>query len=115
MKTLNTLIAIVILTIASNSSFAQKGETATASLKISPIQIANGIVVLKFANQPVGNYNVQIADENGTVLMSQNVNYDATKTSETVKFGKTLAGGTYTVNIVKPDNTKKSETVMLLM
>jgi len=121
MKTLKTTIAILVLTIVSTATFAQNGlknakpEEIRTSLKISPMQMADGIVVLKFANQPQGNYTVNIADANGTVLMTQSINYDATAPIETVKFGKTLAGGTYTVEVVKPDNTKKTETVMLLM
>jgi hypothetical protein len=135
MKTLNTLIAIVVLTIVSNTTFGQNAyynaknilesdvathkcantEVTATSLKVCPMQLAEGVVVLKFANQPEGSYTVQVADENGTVLMTKAINHTSTSASETVKFGKTLAGGTYTVNVVKPDNTTKSETVMLLM
>ncbi len=141
MKTLKTTIAILVLTIAANATFAQnsyynaknilESEIAThkcanteaststlatvAAIKVCPMQIAEGVVVLKLANQPEGNYTVQIIDENGTVLMTTKVNHDMHSASETVKFGKTLAGGTYTVEVVRPDNSKKSETVMLLM
>ena len=135
MKALKTTIAILVLTIVSNVTFAQnsynnakgllessvathtcaKTETVGASLKVCPMQLAEGVVVLKFANQPEGNYTINIADENGNVLMTQAISHNATAAKETVKFGKTLAGGTYTVEVVKPDNTKKTETVMLLM
>ena len=121
MKTLKTTIAILVLTIVSNATFAQNGvknakpEEVRTSLKISPMQLAEGVVVLKFANQPEGNYTINIADANGTVLMTQAISHNADAAKETVKFGKTLAGGTYTVEVVKPDNTKKTETVMLLM
>ncbi|MGG9971902.1 hypothetical protein ACQ33O_08935 [Ferruginibacter sp. SUN002] len=134
MKALKTTIAILVLTIAANASFAQnsvgniknvfenkvgvhncaKTQFATAaSLEVCPMQMAEGIVVLKLTNQPLGKYSVSIKDENGVVVMTQNVNYDATATAQTVKFGKALAGGTYTIDVVRPDNTRKSETVLL--
>ncbi|MES2431019.1 MAG: hypothetical protein V4556_08780 [Bacteroidota bacterium] len=134
MKTLKATIAILVLTIVSNATIAQNHNhyenvlnsdlaihkcnhkaTAAASIKVCPMQLAEGVVVLTLANQPQGNYTVQIADENGVVLMKQNINHDAAAATETVKFGKTLAGGVYTVNVVTPNNTTKSETVMLLM
>ena len=132
MKALNTTIAILVLAIASNASFAQDGYynaanvlesnvakhtcaktvATAAALKVCPMQLAEGIVVLKLTNQPEGNYTVKIADENGNVLMTQVINHgDAA--AETVKFGKSLAGGTYTVEVVRPDNTVKTETVLL--
>ncbi|MES2430957.1 MAG: hypothetical protein V4556_08470 [Bacteroidota bacterium] len=135
MKTLKATIAILVLTIVSNVTFGQDNHidvknilesdlaihkcnhnhSAVAALKVCPMQIAEGIVVLKLNNQPQGNYTVQIVDENGVVLMAQAVNHNTASTSETVKFGKTLAGGTYTVNVVAPDNNTTSETVMLFM
>ena len=132
MKTLKTTIAILVLAITSNASFAQNAvynaknvlesnvakhtctkEVATAAaLKVCPMQLAEGIVVLKLTNQPEGNYTVKIADENGTVIMTQVINH-ADAAAETVNFGKSLAGGTYTVEVVRPDNTVKTETILL--
>ncbi|MGG9971903.1 hypothetical protein ACQ33O_08940 [Ferruginibacter sp. SUN002] len=128
MKALKTTIAILVLTIATNASFAQidtrdfptthtcpKSKTKQASIKVCPLQIANGIVVVKMNNQPQGEYTVQIADENGNVLMTKAVNHNVTAASETVNFGKNLTGGTYTIEVVTPNKAKQSETVMLLM
>ncbi len=136
MKTLNSAIAILVLMIVSNVSFGQDAyynvknilesdmakhtcatvaPTTVSSLKICPMQIAEGTIVLKMVNQPEGNYTVQVINEEGAVVFANAVNHTSGLNAETVNFGKTLNGGTYTIQVTKPDNSQTSETVMLLM
>ncbi|UEG49561.1 hypothetical protein LK994_13045 [Ferruginibacter lapsinanis] len=136
MKTLNSAIAILIMMIVSNTSFGQDAYynaksilesdmakhkcatvavTTVSSLKICPMQIAEGMIVLKMVNQPEGNYSVQVINEEGNVVFANDVKHTADLTAQTVNFGKTLNGGTYTIQVTKPDHSQTTETVMLLM
>ena len=126
MKTSTLIIATIALLSISSASFAQtsfltlnvaNNEVAnvTPSIRFNPLGIANGVVKVKMFNQPTGTYTLQVMDANGTVLSVKEINHTNGSTTEVADFARTFAGGTYQLQVISPNNTKTSQTIMLLI
>src|SRR5438067_1327183 len=114
MRTLTTTIAITFFLIVNNCSGQSadnnfsginsiqqevsfrnhetnyEGNKTASSVKVSPMQIAEGIITVKLFNQPKGTYTVRLLDEAGVVLSNKDIDHMAGTSSEIVQFGKTL-------------------------
>jgi len=124
MKLFTLIFTAALLLTVSNVSFGQatsnifetnQAVSIKGSIKFNPLGIADGVVKIKMQNEPAGVYNVLVMDANGTVLETKTINHSDNTATEVADFGRKFAGGTYSLQVISPDNTKTAQTIMLLM
>jgi hypothetical protein len=116
-------LAISTVSVAQTSFISIKNMEANqvspamvvGSISFNPIGIANGVVKVKMFNEPTGVYILQVKDADGKVAGVKEIQHTVGTTLEMIDFKKSFEGGTYKLEITSPDNTKTSQTIMLLI
>lgn len=80
--------------------------TTKKAITIYPNPVQNGIVSLLFENQSGGMYTIRILNKSGQVILVQQVHHLAGTTLERIALRKFISQGLYSLEILKPDDTK---------
>jgi subtilisin-like proprotein convertase family protein len=89
----------------------QMGNIA-ADISVYPNPVVNGIINLKFTNQPAGRYNIRLLNSLGQLIAGKQVERSDGNGSENLKWDYNLAHGIYQIEITKPNGDVKVIKVM---
>lgn len=87
--------------------------TVKAGFVISPNPVENGIVNLQFNTQQAGKYSVRIVSTEGKTLQVRTLTHAGGSSMQNINLPATMARGTYTVEIIAPDNSKSVQTLFV--
>jgi hypothetical protein len=79
---------------------------------VYPNPVVNGIINLKFTNQPAGRYNIGLLNSLGQLIAVKQVERSDGNGSENLKWDYNLAHGIYQLEITKPNGEVKVIKVM---
>jgi hypothetical protein len=77
-----------------------------SGINIYPNPVGNNQFTLQFGKVTIGNYNIELTDVMGRVVMQRNVNVQAEDQVETISLNPSMARGVYLVKII--DQERKS-------
>ena len=83
-----------------------------AGISIYPNPITNGIINLRFTNQPAGKYGLRLLNPLGQIIISRQIERAEGNNYETLKWDYNLAHGVYQLEITKPNGEVKLIKVM---
>jgi hypothetical protein len=89
----------------------QMGNIA-AEISVYPNPVVNGIINLKFTNQPAGRYNIRLLNSLGQLIAGKQVERSDGNGPENLKWDYNLAHGIYQLEITKPNGEVKVIKVM---
>jgi hypothetical protein len=96
--------------------FAKAKAPAAATKQaytIAPNPIENGMMNLKLDNQPAGKYAVRILGTGGNATTVKTIVHAGGSASQTISLPAAMAAGTYTVEIVAPNKTRSTQTILV--
>jgi hypothetical protein len=79
-------------------------ENNLHDIVIYPNPVTNDVVSLQFNNMPAGNYQVNLVNNLGQVLLVKQITHASQNSTETFELNSNVAKGIYNLNVVKPDN-----------
>ena len=85
----------------------------TAGFAVSPNPVENGRMNLQLKNQEAGKYSVRIMSNTGETVMLRTINHAGGNGSQLITLPEAMAGGTYNVEIVSPNNTKTVQALLV--
>ena len=80
---------------------------------ISPNPVENGIVNLQFNALQAGKYSVRLVSTEGKTIQVRTVTHAGGSSVQNINLPATMATGTYTVEIIAPDNSKSIQTLFV--
>jgi hypothetical protein len=80
---------------------------------IAPNPVENGIMNLQFKNQAAGRYSVRIVAAGGQSVSKSTITHAGGNATQTVTLPAVMGRGTYTVEIVAPDKSRTTRTLMV--
>lgn len=84
-----------------------------AGFLISPNPVENSIVNLQFNAQQAGKYNIRIVSAEGKTVQFNSLTHPGGSSVQNINLTATIARGTYTVEIIAPDNKKTVQTLFV--
>lgn len=84
-----------------------------AGFVISPNPVENGIVNLQFNALQAGQYSVRIVSTEGKTIQVRTVTHAGGSSVQNISLPGYMARGTYTVEIIAPDNSKTVQTLFV--
>ena len=60
-----------------------------------------------------GVYQLRLISITGQVVYTQNIAHNGGSATQTIRLGSAFAGGTYQLEIMKPDNTKTTRALVI--
>ena len=73
-------------------------------ISVYPNPVANGLVKVSFADQPIGKYSVELIDITGKLIQSKEINVRGNMHIEEVRIPKSVSGGNYLLKITGANN-----------
>ena len=89
-------------------------DGSAASASIYPNPITGKAITLQLKYLPAGRYIVKVINRFGQVLAATNMEHAGGSASQKILMSNGLAAGIYTVEIISPDKTKRTISVMVL-
>ncbi len=89
-------------------------EGIAAGTSIYPNPITGKAVTLQLKYMPAGRYAVKVINSFGQVLALTNIEHGGGSASQKILTGNGLAAGIYTIEVTRPDKTKRSINVVVL-
>ena len=80
---------------------------------ISPNPVEGGIVNLQFTNQAEGRYTVRLLGTNGQSVFTRVATHAGGNSTQVLNLPSTIASGTYQVEIIAPDKTRTTQTLLV--
>ena len=80
---------------------------------IAPNPIENGVMNVVFKNQAAGKYSVRLVAAGGQSVMIKTIIHAGGNANQSITLPATMGRGTYTVEIVAPDKSRSTQTVLV--
>jgi hypothetical protein len=71
-----------------------------------PNPATDGNINLQLMNQPKGIYGIKLINKLGQVIMTKQIEHVEGSSTETFRMSKTIAHGSYQLEVIKPDNSR---------
>jgi hypothetical protein len=86
---------------------------AVPVIMVYPNPVVNRILQVQFSNQPMGNYYIQLINELGQTVYSNNIQIDNSNVVRSMQLDAGIAAGTYRMIIVSASGNKLSAKVIV--
>lgn len=84
---------------------------AKNTIVVYPNPVQNGIVTLRLNDMPKGTYGVKLLNSLGQTVITRQIEHAGGNSTQTIGVNKTK--GTYMLEVIKPDNTKQINKVVI--
>lgn len=85
-----------------------------AAINVYPNPVANRILNLQFTDMEKGIYSIRLLNTMGQVVFTQQLTHNGGSAAQSISLGKSMAGGSYRLEIIQPDNSRTAKTVSIL-
>jgi len=89
------------------------GKGIAPAITIYPNPVVNKTVTMLFTNMEKGVYQLRLFNTMGQLVLARSVNHTGGTAMQALVFDKGIAKGNYRLEIVKPDNSKISQSIII--
>jgi hypothetical protein len=88
------------------------GKSAPA-FAVSPNPVEGSMLNLQLVNQPKGNYNIRLINNNGQLVFKKTVEHNGGSAAQSISLPSQLSKGNYQMEVITPANSRKIQSIII--